>query len=797
MGFFSEIEWDHFYQFGFFERRKRHDEMERNLRENELKRLEVWGEDLKAQQSRLVAESEQGERSNEAKLIEEVRNLRKQQKLYSLLVYADAQCKIINSRYPVFSTLVIIVNTIILILSVTYYGSIVDFNDNWMVGPSVDTIIDIGAQYTPCITTTTMELSGHEVKDALNCTMGFGGYIAQIDPPTSTASYVQTDTCSFAKILRTICSNISDAVPVDTVESQKAPRQWWRLISALFVHSGVIHYLVSLVYLLSYGIALERTIGAWKFAILYLLSGAFGNMISAVISPEQVVTGPNAAIMGIQMLLVLDFIFNFQIIIRQNVYPLMVIRTCLLILGLFVFSYACPLSDNFSTIAGMFCGLCLSLIIFPKVMYGQYTDRTLVKLTRFMPVGPHEDGESVGYSESEAFEADNNGERGENIPMGDMNKASGATRGNQRLSRAMEISMFNLINGSYDSARLYENNREIPLEFSESQKQNILGGMGVVPDEEKKDEDDLRDTSLLMPPSVTLGRWRDSSSFHTGNSGESLISSVCENESLVSSSVMEDSPEADGFSIITTTSTLIDHESEAMHSRETLIKGDPMASGSNSRGNTFIGRHMEGLASSRRIPEIAKGVNFQNNYCNTTGPNTTYSAANWYRDDEHSLKRGKSHKRFSGDSLSRKKQKEIFEKEYEMRLKWYQNFLLWLTVRRFCIALGSIFIFVYGAVLFDYLFSDDSDINNLYASTDFESSCESMGGNIVLQNSTSAYALLTSGQSITPVYDRTWVHYLSCIPFTSDMCVGRKWGYYMISLVKCVNGTQEISVGGT
>ncbi|WP_339291276.1 rhomboid family intramembrane serine protease [Paenibacillus sp. FSL W8-0187] len=53
----------------------------------------------------------------------------------------------------------------------------------------------------------------------------------------------------------------------------------WRYFAAMFLHNGFDHLLFNSFALLVFVPPLERIMGSWKFAILYLLSGLLGNII--------------------------------------------------------------------------------------------------------------------------------------------------------------------------------------------------------------------------------------------------------------------------------------------------------------------------------------------------------------------------------------------------------------------------------------------------------------------------------------------------------------------------------------
>lgn len=67
--------------------------------------------------------------------------------------------------------------------------------------------------------------------------------------------------------------------------------QWWRLLSALFIHFGVLHLTLNMWALWDIGRLVERLFGSVRFALLYLGSGVVGNLLSLVVQGNQAVSG--------------------------------------------------------------------------------------------------------------------------------------------------------------------------------------------------------------------------------------------------------------------------------------------------------------------------------------------------------------------------------------------------------------------------------------------------------------------------------------------------------------------------
>ena len=75
--------------------------------------------------------------------------------------------------------------------------------------------------------------------------------------------------------------------------------QWWRLITAAFVHGSFLHLLMNMLILLSIGLFTERLFGRVGFIVLYLFAGIGGNLASLVLHPFTVSMGASGAIFGL------------------------------------------------------------------------------------------------------------------------------------------------------------------------------------------------------------------------------------------------------------------------------------------------------------------------------------------------------------------------------------------------------------------------------------------------------------------------------------------------------------------
>ncbi|WP_338200309.1 rhomboid family intramembrane serine protease [Candidatus Nephthysia bennettiae] len=78
-----------------------------------------------------------------------------------------------------------------------------------------------------------------------------------------------------------------------------AAGEWWRLITAGFLHTGLIHLGLNMAALFVFGPPLERALGRLRFGTLYLtalLAGSFGVLL---LSPGSLTVGASGAIFGL------------------------------------------------------------------------------------------------------------------------------------------------------------------------------------------------------------------------------------------------------------------------------------------------------------------------------------------------------------------------------------------------------------------------------------------------------------------------------------------------------------------
>jgi membrane associated rhomboid family serine protease len=75
--------------------------------------------------------------------------------------------------------------------------------------------------------------------------------------------------------------------------------EWYRLITAAFLHGSLIHLALNMVVLWIVGAPVETAIGRGRFLALYLISGIAGSAGALLLDPNAITVGASGAIFGV------------------------------------------------------------------------------------------------------------------------------------------------------------------------------------------------------------------------------------------------------------------------------------------------------------------------------------------------------------------------------------------------------------------------------------------------------------------------------------------------------------------
>lgn len=148
--------------------------------------------------------------------------------------------------------------------------------------------------------------------------------------------------------------------------------EWWRLLSATFLHGGIKHLIMNMVGLAFAGTAVERIYGRRQYLLLYLGSGLMGSALSLHFSAQMSVSvGASGAVFGIAGA------YLMSIMQHRRKLPRSFTRHSLFSLGFFIVyslfqGYFDEGIDNAAHIGGLVAGSLLALMLPARFDIRQY-----------------------------------------------------------------------------------------------------------------------------------------------------------------------------------------------------------------------------------------------------------------------------------------------------------------------------------------------------------------------------------------------------------------------------------------
>ena len=132
----------------------------------------------------------------------------------------------------------------------------------------------------------------------------------------------------------------------------------YRLITAMFLHIGILHLIFNMYSLLVIGSQVESFFGKVKYLLIYLISGISGSILSLAFSPNAISAGASGAIFGLLgSMLYFGYYYRAYLgnVLRSQIIPIIVINLA--------FGFMSPGIDNAAHIGGLIGGVLTTMAV--------------------------------------------------------------------------------------------------------------------------------------------------------------------------------------------------------------------------------------------------------------------------------------------------------------------------------------------------------------------------------------------------------------------------------------------------
>jgi membrane associated rhomboid family serine protease len=135
--------------------------------------------------------------------------------------------------------------------------------------------------------------------------------------------------------------------------------QWWRLVTSIFLHGGMVHLLFNMFFLGMAGTILEKKTGTLKFSLFYLITGVCSSIVSVIWHDGGGSVGASGAISGL-------FGILLTLILTKRI-PKSLLGIVLICTGSSLFMGMFGNVDNAAHIGGLLSGIVIGLFLFPSM----------------------------------------------------------------------------------------------------------------------------------------------------------------------------------------------------------------------------------------------------------------------------------------------------------------------------------------------------------------------------------------------------------------------------------------------
>ncbi len=141
--------------------------------------------------------------------------------------------------------------------------------------------------------------------------------------------------------------------------------EWWRLVTALFLHANPLHLVMNGATLWLFGAAVERSLGRWRLLVIFLVAGTLGNVLSIWHAHYDVSVGASGGIFGIIGAFAVAT-YRLRSPAYATVRRRLLVLTALVVTCDLTIGWLEPQIDNLAHAGGFIAGLILAIVLVPR-----------------------------------------------------------------------------------------------------------------------------------------------------------------------------------------------------------------------------------------------------------------------------------------------------------------------------------------------------------------------------------------------------------------------------------------------
>jgi rhomboid protease GluP len=142
--------------------------------------------------------------------------------------------------------------------------------------------------------------------------------------------------------------------------------QPWRLLTAMFVHAGLLHIGTNMWCLWNLGRLAENILGRVSFLLVYLFTGVSASLLSVLLHPNRVSVGASGAIFGVAGALITTLYLGKLPIPRQHLTATLNSLVIFAVVNLAI-GASLPVIDNTGHVGGLVSGLLVGALLAPSL----------------------------------------------------------------------------------------------------------------------------------------------------------------------------------------------------------------------------------------------------------------------------------------------------------------------------------------------------------------------------------------------------------------------------------------------